>query len=223
MKRKVKLTPKRVEDTRLQKLNVLSKPYTDEKIAANTPKSAVNTSIVLKSLERDAKPLKRKISDLEVTDKVSFDVAAQLLKQLKSLNKQAKAEEAKITDPLKQALSAAKNHFKPFYEEIAAIDTDTKLKMSVFLKKQEREVKKLEAKLESGEIKKVSTYLDKKEDLAVHSSAAKIRTLKRLNIYNWTKIPDEYWMIDNDKVEAALKEGKEVPGAELIDVKNIAI
>ena len=195
-------------------------------VQAALPKSmtsSTNVQVVLHALEKEAKPLKKAISDLAIKSNGDFDTAAQLLKALKDKAKAAEAEEKKITDPLKQAMSAAKSHFKPFYDAIYALETDTKLKMGIWLEHQKKEALKLDEALESGAIKKASTFLRKREDLVVTSTSAKIRTLQKLEIFNARLIPAEFLIPDEKAIENALKDGREVPGCRLVAVNNIAI
>jgi hypothetical protein len=185
---------------------------------------SLNTLVVFKSIEKKSMPLKKKVTDLVIKSQKDFDLAGQILKQLKDLDKSAKAEEAKIADPLKEALAATKLHFKPFHDSVAQIEADTKGKMIQFMNKQQAEQVKLAEKVESGEIKKASTFLRKSEELNVSGSVnTKLRKIKKLVISKESLIPREYLIPDETKIKLALEAGVKVPGCRIDLVDNLAI
>lgn len=182
-----------------------------------------NVQIVLRSIEKKSLPLKKKVSDLEVKTQADFDRAGELMKELKSYTKLAKSEEAKIVDPLKQALKATQSHFKPFYDSIELIELDTKLKMSSFVQANERKQLEVKKSFEAGDIKKMSTYIKKNEELEVKSENASVRKLKTLVITKESLIPREYLVPDEAKIKAALLAGEKIPGCKIELVNSIAI
>jgi hypothetical protein len=184
---------------------------------------STEVSIVLESLVKQSKPLQKKLSDLQVTDNESYDMAATLMKNLKTLAAQAETSKKKITDPINASLKAVREHFKPFEDTVDALQKDTKEKMNAFLIKQEEERKKLEKKFESGEIKKVSTLVKKQEALTATSSAAKVRKVQKLKIVNESKIPREYLVPNESLIKQHLLEGKKISGCELVEENQIAI
>lgn len=182
-------------------------------------KVAINSLVVAKSLEKKSLPIRKKVSDLEVVDQESFDLAASLIKQLKAYVKESKAEEDKIADPIKEALANLRAHFKPFNDSIAALEFDTKLKMSVWVEGQQKKQLKVAEDLESGKIKKVSTFISKSEALQVKSPSASVRKVKVLRITNEKLIPREYLVPDEAKIKADLLKGISIAGCK-IDLEN---
>jgi len=185
--------------------------------------SNTGIQVVMQSLMKKAKPIQSKLSDLQIVNQQDYDNAGAMVKTLKALAKEAEVEEYKITKPLNETLKAVREHFRPFKESVKELEEDTKLKMLLFVKKQEKAKEKLESKFESGEIKKISTLISKQEELDVVSSSSKIRKIKVLVIKDESKIPREYLVPDEVKIKKALADGKSVSGCSLEEQNSIAI
>lgn len=182
-----------------------------------------NAQVVLKSIEKTSQPLLRKAVDLDIKTKEDYELAGKLISQLKDMAKQAKAEERKITDPLNEALTATRKHFKPFFTAVESTEAEIKERMLAFLSKQEEKANKLGKQLEDGKIKKLSTYASKVNDLHVSNEHASVRNVKVVEIVKESTIPREYLVPDLNKIKAALVEGKKVPGCILTTKQTIAI
>ncbi len=187
-------------------------------------KENVSAAIVLsKALEKKATPFINKLTTGEkITTPELYNKSAELMKQLKELATEARNQKASIVDPLKEAMSAVDNLFKPFLTQVATIEVEVKSRMGQFLLLQEEKKEKLAKKVEDGDMK-VGTFFRKQNELNVSSSSAKVRTLQQLKIVKASSIPRKFLMPDERKIEAALKDGKKVPGCRMEAVKSIAI
>lgn len=184
----------------------------------------VNTAVVLSSLEKKAAPLFKRLHAIAaIKTRESFDLAANLVKQLKEIGKISESEKRSILEPLKETEKRIREHFKPFETKLLEVETQTKLQMSLFLENSKKKLAKVDEAFEEGKIKRVGTYTSKVAELQVQSNSAQIRKVKKLSIYSLKDIPAEYLMPDEDKIMAALKQGKEVPGCRIVLVDNIAI
>jgi len=183
----------------------------------------MNTQIVVKALEKQASPITRKVTSLVINSQESFDQAGEMIKTLKEIDRKAVEEEKKITDPLTQALQAAKTHFKPFHDHVKLIEADTKAKMLTYVKTMEQKQLKALDDFDKGKIKKISTLTSKQEALQVVSSSAQTRQVWSMEVVDASIIPREYLMPDEAKIKEALKAGKKVKGCEWKQVKTIAI
>lgn len=195
--------------------------------AISTKKETVNktnTAIVLSNLEKKASPLFKKLSQIgNINSQDSFDNAAALVKQLKELGKLAEVQKRTMLEPVKETEKRIREHFKPFETKLLEIETAIKLQMSIFLEDNKKKLAKIDEEFGNGKIKKIGTYTNKVNDLQVQSTSAQIRKVKKLEIYSAKDIPAEYLVPDEDKIMAALKQGKEVPGCRIVIVENIAI
>ncbi len=177
-----------------------------------------NVSIILASIEKESKPLTRKVSDLEITDQESFEVAGSIIKQLKDKVKLAKLKEGEITDPIKQALTKVQELFKPFYASVALIENTTKERMLAYKDAQDKKQTLLDEKVESGKLK-LGTYAKKSEELSTKNAFSSTRKVKTLVITASHLIPREYLVPDEAAIKASLLAGKKVAGCK-IELKN---
>lgn len=189
-----------------------------------TTSEEVSAHVVIASIEKKAgKYLKILSSTLEIKTKEQYENSAIYLKELKACKKEAEVKEATITTPLKKALDATKALFKPFYTKVDVTEQLTKKAMLTFISEQEDKIKKLEAKFEKGEIKKVNTLLNKTAEHTITSGTASVRTTKEVVIVDEAQIPREYMMPDLSKIKAAFKNGIVVKGCKIEDKKGLAI
>lgn len=185
--------------------------------------NTANALVVAQSLQKEADPQFRKIRNIVITTQEDYQEAAKLLSQLKDIGKLALAEQEKFTKPLNELLKVTRSHFKPFFAALELLETAKKAEMIAFLNKQEAEAKKLEKKFEEGGIKKFSTLSRKQEELQVTSDDATVRRTRVVKITSIKKLPKEFMEPDMTKIRLALLQGVNVPGAELVEEKVIAI
>jgi hypothetical protein len=95
--------------------------------------------------------------------------------------------------------------------------------MVKYLNAQEAKAEKVQAKFESGEIKKVSTLLGKQAELHTSSEDASVRRVKVVEITDEKKIPREYLVPNLVAIKNALLQGVTVQGAKIVEQKSIAI
>lgn len=177
---------------------------------------------MLAALEKESQPIAKKVSSLEIESQEDYELAGKLIKSLKDKVKQAKIEEGKIVDPLKEALEAARKHFKPFYSSIDLIEIDTKNKMAKFLAAQQLAQSKLEQRVERGTMK-LSTMVQKSEELSTKNAFSKVRRVKVLVIEKPQLVPREYCVPDEKKIKEALLSGQKIAGCKLVEENQIAI
>lgn len=186
-------------------------------------KEKVSTQVVLASLQKKAGPLIKHLEAIDEVNKANYDKAAETLKALKAIGKEADAQLHAIIDPIRAAEKAAKEHFKPFTNSIAELETSVKLKMSIYVENQNRKSMQVLKDFEVGKIKKVETVLAKQAEFEVSSESASVRKLTRAKAVDVTLTPREYLIPDERAILDALKSGKKVKGWELETVNSIAI
>lgn len=186
-------------------------------------KEKVSTQVVLASLQKKAGPLIKQLEAIDEVNKANYDKAAETLKALKAIGKEADAQLHSIIDPIRAAEKAAKEHFKPFTNSIAELETSVKLKMSIYVENQNRKSMQVLKDFEVGKIKKVETVLAKQAEFEVSSESASVRKLTRAKAVDVTLTPREYLIPDERAILDALKSGKKVKGWELETVNSIAI
>lgn len=186
-------------------------------------KEKVSTQVVLASLQKKAWPLIKHLEAIDEVNKANYDKAAETLKALKAIGKEADAQLHAIIDPIRAAEKAAKEHFKPFTNRIAELETAIKAKMLEHVENQNRQSMKVLKDFDEGKIKKVGTVIAKQSELEVSSESASIRKLIRAKAVNPALTPREYLIPDERAILDALKSGKKVKGWELETINSIAI
>jgi len=179
--------------------------------------------IVLKNLEKEVAPHKKKISSLEVHTKEDFELAGKLMKNIKEVAKRAKEREETFTVPLNKLLKDTRDLFRPFRNSIDELEADTKLKMAAFLESQKAKARQLEQDFADGKIKKISTVVSKTNALEVTSQHSQIRKVWTAIEVDASLTPREFMVPDVAKIKEALKEGRKVKGWEWRQVESIAI
>lgn len=171
-------------------------------------------------------------NDLTIASQEDMVKATDLLSKIKTVGKMIKERKEQITKPLMEALTSARDLFKPIEQNHAEAEKVVKGKMLDWQDAEEKRIAvkkaKIVEKVETGKIK-VETGIKKMEDVGhVQTStqgkvgAVATRTIKKYRVVDETKIPREYLVPDMKKITDALKAGKEVPGAEAYDEKVIA-
>lgn len=185
-------------------------------------KEKIDALVILKSLEAEAKKPLKKISDLTIKSQADFDLAGELLKELKTLAKQADQKEKSFTSPLLAVVTDIRDFFRPFKELIKQIEADTKPKMLNFIQQQKSRQEKLKDKFEAGELS-ISTYVGKSNALEVTNGAAQARKVWTAIPVNPELTPREFLVPDETAIKEAFKSGRKVKGWKWEQVESIAI
>jgi hypothetical protein len=188
-------------------------------------RESVSTEVVIAAIEDKAK---KPFAVLKKFDKIltqeDMAIASTQMKVLKELGKEAKAQEDEIIDPIESSINKIKELFKPFANKVKAAEISLKLAIDEFVDRNEKQLAKVKDDFKTGKVKKVSTFTEKTSELQLtNTGAAKIRKITKMFITDTKKIPDKFWVINETAVEAALKNGEMVAGAELRKVNNVAI
>lgn len=169
---------------------------------------------------------------LEIKSDEDYSAAGELKLNLTKLNKMITAAKEKITKPLNEALKNAREMFSPAensYKTANALVTRKMIDWDDLKEAEaEKEKAKIQSKVDSGYIKP-ETAEQKLEEvveapLGVKSNAGTVfsKKVKKVRIINEVLIPREYLVIDMVKLnQAMLREGKEVPGAEVYEERQL--
>lgn len=187
----------------------------------------VSTQVVVKSLEKKAQPLIKKLSAFKIKSNNDYENAYALTKQLKELGKEADKQLATITDPSRRikkdadlAIKAASAIFAPFQKLIVDVDRDIKNHMLEYQENLNSKKLKLNEDFEDGKIARASTYAKKASELEVSKG---VRMVWQAIPKDISKTPDQYWIVDEDKIKEDLKAGKKIAGWSWEQVQTIAI
>jgi hypothetical protein len=160
--------------------------------------------------QKEVSPIIKQAETLTVTNAEEVKEATEVLSRLnKSLDAIEKARWKPLEDMFDGAVSRIRGLLSTYQTEQMRI-------------KREEEAKVL-ARVGEGKGKfKVETVIRKLGEIVtpeakveVESGGLTFRESKTLKITDASKVPDEYWIIDEKKLLDALKEGKVVEGAEI--------
>lgn len=176
--------------------------------------------------------VKDKADSLEIVSEEGMTMASDLLNDLKKVEKAVVERKKEITGPLMEALSSARELFKPVEKSYASAKTTIKAKMLDFTVTEEtrieKEKAKVEARLEKGTmrtdtaVEKIENIGNTKKTFKGASSKTSLRTVTKIRITNEDLIPREF-MVPNMKLitEAVLRQKRTVEGVETYEDKTI--
>lgn len=152
--------------------------------------------------------------------------ATEILSQVNKAMDQVKAEKEKVLGPLRELANREKARWEPlealFKPVIERLRTQMSAYQTAALKKKAEDDAKIAARVGEGRGKlKATTAIQKMTDNAVDEKietsvgGLSFREKKVLKITNAAIVPDIYWIIDEDAVLKAIKEGTLVEGARL--------
>jgi hypothetical protein len=152
-----------------------------------------------------------------ITNDQQYDIARAQYKEFSKLAKLIKEKKDPIVKPLTEALAQVKALFRPF--EITLEDAQEEYSLVLTRYANAKEIARLEglAKIENDKRLKNPETIQARKDQVVNNLEG-TRKHKVLNIYDRNAIPDNFWIVDEAMVKAALKEGIDVPGARIEEV-----
>lgn len=160
------------------------------------------TSMDTKEIEKELQTIK----SFEVVDISHVMEAADRLQEIKQFGEKLTERKEQITKPIKEALKSATDLFKPFEKKTEEIEKELKTQVLAWHQRQWK----------SGEI----------SPNTIEGSRGKVTVVAKrsVNIVDKKKLPKEYWVLtpNIEMIEAALKAGNEVKGAELVENYTIA-
>lgn len=181
---------------------------------------SISNQVVLAALKKKAGPTISKLKKItKISSQKEFNEAAEQMKFVKKIGKEATAEKKSMLLGIKQTEAKIRAFFAPFEKDIVDLENDIKEHMSKFLEAQKKVVKQINQSFSSGKIAKISTYNNKIAATKVKG----VRELKDLVIKDINKIPRDYMVPDEGKIKEALLAGEKVPGCELGTKQSIAI
>lgn len=152
-----------------------------------------------------------KAQEIAVTDAHTFEQAANMLSELKSIQKKIEAEEDRVTDPLRQALEAERSRWRPMKLSIKTAIDALKGSVTAYNANILAEQRLAQEKLSSGEID-----LSQALSTATVPVTNSIRMTKRkqFRVTNLAKVPRKYLILDEKAVREAMRQDKKIAGIE---------
>ena len=152
--------------------------------------------------------------------------------KLHKLGQEVKTEKEKATIPINAALRKVREWWAPLEKFIADGETVLGTALLSYKRMIEEEARKKEAQIaarvEKGTLKleTAERKLEQVQHVEKHADTqygrVQFRKFKKVKITNQDLIPDEYWIVDQIKLnEAVLRQGIQVPGTEIIEEERV--
>lgn len=182
------------------------------------------------AFERKVEPAIVRVQKLHIKNVKDIKEAVQTLSLINKYADQVREKRETVTKPLNEALKNARALFKPVENKLDGAVALLREAMSEYqtreTTKQRIEEGKIIDRVGEGKGKiKLDTAVSKIEGLAkvddeivAESGTVKFREDKVLKIIDKNIVPFEYFVLDEKKLVADLKEGKQVPGA-ILEIK----
>lgn len=176
----------------------------------------------LATVEKQSNPTIKQATDYKAVTLVDYNTGSVLLTQLNGIKKTGKAKKDLVLQPILTAEKEVRKQWKPFEDTVESCITQVKKEMGGYLDREEERAEREREKVLSD---KRTTYetKGKKLDAITMTPTANTRNVLKLNIYDPQLIPREYLEVNETAVRAALREGKDVPGARLDNEKIITV
>lgn len=171
-------------------------------------------------------------TDLVIKTSEDMTKATDILSKIKTVGRMIKERKEAITKPLNEALSSARDLFKPIELSQSEAERIIKGKMLDFQDAEEARVSaaknKVIGQVEAGKISlekgvaKMEKIGEVKNVTQGKVGQVQTRTLTKYRVIDETLVPREYLVPDMGKISEAIKAGKVVPGAESYTEKVIS-
>ncbi len=161
---------------------------------------------------------------MEIVTPEDLVAATEVLSKVNKVMDHVKVEKDKVLGPLKALVETEKARWAPLESRLKPIVDRLRAKMSAYqteaLRKKKEEDDKILARTKEGKgnftpetaIRKMSEGAVE-EKVQAESGGLSFREKKVLKITDKAKIPKIYWIVDEDAVFTALKEGVAIEGA----------
>lgn len=181
--------------------------------------------------------MKAMLESTKVTNQDELKDVSDRIKKVKSLKKLITEKKDAYVAPAKAIIAEAKLQYDPFINECERAEEVLKGKASVYLIEESRKAReaqdKIAAKVESGyikpetAIKKLEALPETKTSVNTGESSLKMNKRKVAKITDPTKVPDEFWVIDEVAVrkEALIREksgAEQIPGVTIEEEVSLA-
>jgi hypothetical protein len=185
----------------------------------------------LKKIETTIAPLVAEARELKVANDEDLKDATTLLSKMNTIIDNVEAEKDKVLSPLKQAMKAEQDRWKPIELMYKGPIEYVRSVISAYQTAKTKAAKLEEAKIASrmGEgrgklsletaVKKMGEIDQPEKKVETVHGSITFRTDEVLKVVDPSKVPQKYFKLDEKAVLDALKAGVVVPGAELEEVQ----
>lgn len=187
----------------------------------------------IKVVEEKINGMRAMLESTEVTNDEQLAEVAEKVEKIHTLGKFVRQEMERYTKPAQEIINNARERFLPYENECKEAEATLKAKAGAYMRAQEEERKRKEDRivkqLEDGRIKeqtairKMEAVGESKRTVAAPSGARlTMKTVKVVTIDDPSKVPDEYWVLDETKIKKVALAGVEIPGVSVREEKQMS-
>lgn len=187
--------------TKKESTAVLAAPKGEEKAIAAAQQAIADISVAM---------------DIKVNSEPTMKKAGEYMNVIAKAKKIIEGERTGIVKPINDSVKRINELFKPIMEEAVRIESYLKGELNLYVAKlqKEQDLRAAEAnkQIESGE--RIAPAVKKFENTTAKLEQIPTRIYYITKVVDFSKVPDQYKILDETKAEAANKAGIEVPGLE---------
>lgn len=173
------------------------------------------------------------VNETKVENDQDLTAVGDKIKSIKEIAKFVKEEKEKYTKPAQAIINEARAKYVPYEKLCQEAETGLKMKVNQYMTKKEEERRKKEEAIakraekgtlkEETAVRKMEELGEEKKSVSTDNAQIQRRKVKEVVIVDTTKIPQEYWKIDEVKIRKVALSGIEIPGVEVKETSQIAI
>ena len=179
----------------------------------------------------EAETLVVRAEAIEISDDEDMEIAVNLLGGIATAEKKAEKQRKFFTEPLNQQVKKINGLFHSFTDPLLKAERIIKQKVAIYHMKKEREAQEKMAKvLAEAEAQKgdeiVPVVIPDQPEKTVRAStgSATIKKVWTFQVENPTLIPEQYKVVDERKIRAAVASGiREIPGVRIFLEPQVAV
>lgn len=173
----------------------------------------------LQKIDKDIASIKA--TDYTATTVEEYNNGADILKQLTAAEKRNKSLKDTVLKPQLEAIEKLRDIFRPTEEKLRACKDHVKAVMDKFLKEEEVRAEQERKRILADNRIKNPEILERKISAVVTAPTTNTRSVLVLKVTDMSKIPAEFFDLNESKLKSWLKEGNTCKGAELVKEKII--
>ncbi len=190
---------------------------------------------IVPALTKEISPLVANAEKFTIVNEKTMGQAAEFLSTLNLKLDAIEEEREKVTKPLNQALKAENGRWKPLKTTLENAISIVRRKMSVYQTEATRiadaEKAKIAGRVGTGKGKlKAETAINKMQEIdtpanevAAESGKVQFRTVKKFEVVDFKKLPDNYKVVDEPAIRSAMRNGiVEIPGIRFFEEQEAA-
>jgi len=182
-----------------------------------------------RELLSEAETLVVRAEAIEIGDDEDMGVAVNLLGSIATAKKRAETQRKFFTEPLNQQVKRVNDLFHSFTDPLLKAERIIKQKVAAYQvekekKAQEEMAKALAETQRGGEIMPVILPDQPQKTVRADSGSATIKKVWTFQVENPALVPEQYKMVDEKKIRAAIASGiREIPGVRIFLAPQVAV